>query len=197
MRGRWTILGVVLTGAVAAVLLVSGEEDPAQHRLDKALSGHRRKESEYKDDAMVVRPSAADALGKISPAANESTPVLIAALKGKDKEVRWLAAFALGEIGPAAKEAVPALTATLKDDEAVVRREAASALGQIGSAAKEAIPALIAALKDENRWVRRWAALALGEIGPAANEAVPALEAAARDGVSAAELALKKIRDDG
>ncbi len=145
MRGRWTILGVVLTGAVAAVLLVSGEEDPAQHRLDKALSGHRRKESEYKDDAMVVRPSAADALGKVGPAAKEVVPALIAALKDKDKEVRMSATFALIEIGGAA---VPALIAALKDENREMRWRAANALGQIGFAAPDAVRALEAAARD-------------------------------------------------
>ena len=78
-----------------------------------------------------------------------------------------------------------------------MRRFAASALGEIGPATKKVVPALIAALKDDAMHVRQQAATALGEIGPAANEAVPALEAAARDSVSAAESALKKIRDDG
>ena len=59
------------------------------------------------------------------------------------------------------------------------------------------VPALIALLKDEDSLVRRHAAAALGWIGPAAKEAIPALEAAARDGVRAAESALKKIRGEG
>ncbi len=97
-------------------------------------------------------------------------------------------ARSLGKIG------LSALIAALKDEDKEVRGRAANALGQIGPAAKEAVPALIAALKDEDRLVRLHAAWALGQIGPAA---IPALEAAARDGVSAAESALKKIRDDG
>ncbi len=75
-----------------------------------------------------------------------------------------------------------------------MRTNDAFALGRIGPAA---VPALIAALKDKDRQVRWYAASALGRIGPAAKEAVPALEAAARDGLRAAESALRKIRDDG
>ena len=70
-------------------------------------------------------------------------------------------------------------------------------MGQIVPAAMEAVPALIAALKDEDGLLRGYAASALGKIGPAAKEAVPALKAAARHGVSEAESALRKIRDDG
>ncbi len=128
-------------------------------------------------------------------AGQEDVPALIHKLKDEDRWVRLHAAFALGGIGPAAKEAVPALIAALKDKDRLVRQKAVLALVYIGPAAKEVVPALIAALKDEE--VRGYAAYALGEIGPAAKEAVPALEAAARDGVSGAESALKKIRDDG
>ncbi len=95
----------------------------------------------------------------------------------------------------AGQEDVSALIHKLKDKDTDVRWRAAYALGRIGPAAKEAVPVLIATLKDKE--VRTNAVFALGEIGPAAKEAVPALESAARAGVSEAESALEKIRDEG
>lgn len=58
-----------------------------------------------------VRWAAADALGKIGPAAAEAVPALTAALTDADWDVRRAAADALGRIGPEAAEVVPALTA--------------------------------------------------------------------------------------
>ena len=145
----------------------------------------------------------AEALVKIGP---PTVPALIAALEDEDKQVRRWAASALGRIGldvrrgerggafPAAKEAVLVLIAALKDEDEQVRTDAVRALVKIGPVA---VPALIAALKDDFVLVRTNAAWGLGHIGPAAKQAIPALEAAARDGLRAAESALKKIRDDG
>ena len=48
-----------------------------------------------------VRRSAAEALGRIGPAAAEAVPALITALGDADAEVRRSAAEALGRIGPA------------------------------------------------------------------------------------------------
>jgi len=166
--------------------------------------------AELKDSNSSARKFAAEALGKIGPAAKEAVPALIAALKDSEWNVRDSAEEALEDIGPAAKKAVPALIAALKDSDWKVRKFAAKALGEIGPAAKkavpalialhsdwidreaalsalrkmglEAVPALIAALKDSDRKVRESAAKALGDIGPAAKEAVPALIAALKDG---------------
>ena len=112
-----------------------------------------------------AKANAAEALGKIGPAAKDAVSALSEALKDKEKDVRWRATYALGEIGPSAKAAVPALIEALKDEDADVRGDAAYALGNIGPAAKDAVPALIETLKDEDKYVRGDAARALGNIG--------------------------------
>ncbi|MEM4359453.1 MAG: HEAT repeat domain-containing protein, partial [Candidatus Bilamarchaeaceae archaeon] len=119
------------------------------------------------------REGAAEALGKIGDA--RAVPVLIDALKDKDRYVRYEAAEALGKIGDA--RAVPVLIDALKDKDRYVRYEAAEALGKIGDA--RAVPVLIDALKDKDRYVRYEAAEALGKIGDA--RAVPVLIDALKD----------------
>jgi HEAT repeat protein len=157
---------------------------------------------ELQDSNQKVRFSAALALGNIGPAAKDSVPALIDALKsnagglrqtaasalekigpaavpalidalkGKDEELRQVAALALGNIGPAAKDSVPALIGAVKDKEGKVRMAAADALYKMGPAA---VPALLDALKGKDEEVRQAAAAVLGKIGAAAKDSVPAL----------------------
>ena len=115
-----------------------------------------------------ARGAAAEALGKIGPAA---IPALMPLLK-KESAARGAAASALGGMGAEAKTAVPALTELLKDEDDQVRRAAASALGWIGTGAKTAIPALTELVKDRNGQVRYDAITALGKTG---SQAIPAL----------------------
>lgn len=83
------------------------------------------------DEELVVRRSAALALGKMGPAAVDAVPVLIRALGDESWKMRWDAANALGAIGPGAVEAVPALIRALGDEEVYVRMAAAHALRDI------------------------------------------------------------------
>ena len=69
-----------------------------------------------------VRRHAAEALGRIGPAA---VPALIRALKDRHHLVRSSAAHALGGLGPAT---LPALIRALKDKDKGVRQHAAQAL---------------------------------------------------------------------
>src|SRR5439155_8038 len=93
------------------------------------------------------RGRAAEALGRIGPAAKEAVPALARAMKDKDEvSVRAAAAEALGRVGAAA---VPELIEALKGKDAGQRALAAGALGRIGPGAKEAVPALEKVLDDK------------------------------------------------
>lgn len=93
----------------------------------------------------AVSETAADALGRIGPAA---IPQLVIALRDQDPQVRKEAARALARMGAEAAPALQDLIVALKDADESVRRSAAQAIGQIGPAAKDAIPALVEALRD-------------------------------------------------
>ncbi|MCH5372386.1 MAG: HEAT repeat domain-containing protein, partial [Planctomycetes bacterium] len=115
---------------------------------------------------------AADALGRIGPAARGAVEPLSEALRSPKVEVREFAVYALGRIGPSAAAAVPAIVAEmdLPPDHvnyallATFRRLAAESLGRIGPAAAEAVPALGRALRNEDPAYRAQAALALWRI---------------------------------
>jgi HEAT repeat protein len=116
------------------------------------------------------RKQAAEALGRLGPAAKSAVPLLVKLLKSGSPEQRDQAVRALGGLGPAAREAVPALIEALQDRETdrqmaadraasklrgltldlglSVRAAAADALGEIGPEAKPAVPALLATLKE-------------------------------------------------
>jgi len=94
------------------------------------------------DPSSEVRKLAVMALGDIGPsAASVSVPILIYALKDKERNVRWQAADALEDLGHAARDAVPELIEAFNNDERV-RARAAGALGAMGPAAKGALPHL-------------------------------------------------------
>jgi HEAT repeat protein len=135
-----------------------------------------------RDNNLEVRVNAAEALGRIGPAAAKAVPPLTTALNAP--QVRVHAAEALGRIGPVAAErpavvkavwapiiAVWAPIIALYDAAAGVCARAAETLGRIGPAA---IPALISALGDAREEVRGSATKALERIqsaAPAVNSA--------------------------
>jgi HEAT repeat protein len=100
------------------------------------------------------RREAANALGKIGPAAAAAVPALIERLQDKTEtgpglfspNIRGAAARALGKIGATDKRVLPALIKGL-DDEATLG-DAAAALGDLGPAAAEALPALLKKSKE-------------------------------------------------
>jgi HEAT repeat protein len=119
-----------------------------------------------------VRASAALALHRIGPAAEEAATALAKALGDPDERVRGTAGSALGQIG---RGSIPVLIKALGDPDAVVREGAARALCHF-PVEKEPVPALIKALSDPNARVRQSAALALANENAAAKDAIPELE---------------------
>jgi HEAT repeat protein len=124
-----------------------------------------------KDSEVVVRETAAEALGKFGGQARTAAPSLIAVLADKETTVRRAALAALAQIGPDGKEVLPKLKPSFKDADPEVRRHALDVLGRLGAEAvkdKEALEALKAALDDMN--LCKNALDALARIGPPAKE---------------------------
>lgn len=107
--------------------------------------------------------------------APHGAPLVVEALRMKNKEVRGKALDIVWYYGAAAEPAVPLLIKGLKDEDKDLRHKAAHALSVLGPVAKAAAPALMAALGDEDDLVRCYAAKALGEVGPEGSPAVPEL----------------------
>jgi len=207
--GTSKALSVILSGALSLSSVVSTQAQEPTHKLPglavvtqpvdkKALSEKvERLIKQIESPDAEKRIIAAQALGKIGPAAEAAVPSLIKALADEAWRVRSSVARALGEIGPAAKAAVPSLINALADENRDVRGFAAAALVGIGPAA---VPSLINALADEDENVRSSAALALGLIGPAAKAAIPTLQRSLKDENprvrEAAKTAIEKIQQD-
>ena len=101
------------------------------------------------DESRSVREHALQGLKDIGPPA---VPLLIFALKSRDRQVRRKASCVLDNIGDELREvgdcrAVAPLIDALKDPTSVVRSHSVTALGKIGKS--EALPALRTALKTE------------------------------------------------
>ncbi len=112
-----------------------------------------------RNDTNAVLSDVAFALGWIGN--TDNVPVLVAALKHSDPEVRKHAAVALGRLG--AKSATNALCQTLqKDRDETVRANAAMALGSLKDAA--AVPFLTNAVHDTDSFVREVSQKALEAI---------------------------------
>lgn len=95
---------------------------------------------------------------------NESSdrlPILVAALKSDNENIRAGAAAELGEIGD--PKAVHSLIEILKDRDKDVVKNSILALGKIGD--KRAVNPLITMLNDKDIYVRGFAVSALGKIG--------------------------------
>lgn len=119
------------------------------------------------DTHATVRRAAAEALGRISEAAEPAVPAVIHQLGDEDPGCRTEAARTLGRIGSPALE--PLLEA-VTDERPTVRQAAVEALGQIPQESPRVIPALIRQLTDEDANCRNETALALGRIGAPAVE---------------------------
>jgi HEAT repeat protein len=94
-------------------------------------------------DEWTEQEAAADALGRIGPAA---VPSLMETLRDPDPKVRLKAIEVLARMGGDAKDAVPELIRLLEDPDEPVRKAAIRTLGRIGPPAKEAVPALMQTL---------------------------------------------------
>lgn len=141
--GTSKALSVILSGALSLSSVVSTQAQEPTHKLPglavvtqpvdkKALSEKvERLIKQIESPDAEKRIIAAQALGKIGPAAEAAVPALINALADEDKNVRYLAALALGLIGPAAKAAIPTLQRSLKDENPGVREAAKTAIEKI------------------------------------------------------------------
>ena len=189
-------IGIMVAAIVfmANVLNCAGQQGPLRDRLLSTDAGTRRSAFREFDSLSTAsklkyveimktmlsdadsrnQVLAADALGRMGPAAEEAVPDLVQLLTVENEDVRSHASNALAGIG---EVAVPSLISALKQPEPAMRTAATDVLGAIGPAAKEAIPALANLLGDQEQEVSRHAALALGRIGPAA---VPELIEVAR-----------------
>ena len=134
----------------------------------------RRSRRRSRDRNPDVRLRAAEALGRIGPAA-------AAAVAGARRRAarRGRARPGRGREGSrAAREAARAGSGRprrgARPQDVAVRREAARALARIGRGAEPALAPLVAALDDKDKTVCAQAARALGQLGPPARPAVRA-----------------------
>jgi HEAT repeat protein len=133
-----------------------------------------------RDRDVLIRRSAAEALGVIGADSKLTIASLSKAMSDVDSEVIARAALSISRYG---KDAVPTLRKALKEQDNQVRRHAADALANIGPDAKEAVPELLEAFKTESPAMRRGNnvrasyVIALGNIGPDAKPALPFFKA--------------------
>lgn len=112
----------------------------------------------------LERRLAAHALAEIGPAACETVPALIEALRDPESFVRVWAAAALARVQPRSAYVIPALAAAMHDEIAFVRSLAAWHLGRLGpgyDGIEAAAPVLHALLDDNDPSVRAEAVVAL------------------------------------
>jgi HEAT repeat protein len=129
----------------------------------------------------VWRDYAADhrrALKALRDIGPEALPVLLAALKNPNVDVRKLAAGELGRLGLRERHIVGPLAEALSDPEDVVRHDAGFALRTLNPDTRLLLPALAAALASPDIEVRVNAVEFLGQLGA---PAVPLLADALKD----------------
>ncbi len=107
---------------------------------------------------------AAEALGKIGPAAKEALPDLPPLLSAAGLQTRIFAVDAMSKIGGSSSELLPPLWQACRDRHYQVRCAAAQALGKMGPKAKPCVPILIQLLGDLHGTARVAAAEALWNI---------------------------------
>jgi HEAT repeat protein len=115
------------------------------------------------------------ALGDIGP---DALPVLLAALKNPNVDVRQAAAGELGRLGLRDRRIVSPLAGALRDPEEVVRHQAGFALRRLAPDTRLLLPELAAALKSPDVEVRINAVEFLGQLG---SPAAPLLAEALKD----------------
>ncbi len=135
-----------------------------------------------------VREKAAQSLGEIGAATQETVDALIATYQEEceSSSVQWEALIALGQFGVSAQTATPYLINTLKISvDSGIIRHAATALGRINPElatknpdfnkfVNSVIEKLHLDFEKSDSWMGHHSGI-LGEIGPAAKEAVPHL----------------------
>jgi HEAT repeat protein len=123
-----------------------------------------------KSDNFEASDAAIETADMMGSDAKESVPLLIKALKDKQRttSIRGQAASALGKMAGDAKEVVPALVAVLDDPEFDVQRSCVLALGSLGPAAQSATPALTRLAKQGDARLRKPSSEALAKVNPQA-----------------------------
>ena len=124
------------------------------------------------DEYHDIRAAAAEALGKLGPAAAEAIPALAEAVDQPVRiEGRTASVDALAKIGP---RSVPTFGKLLHSKDGVTRLLAAGILGQLGTDAAPLAGDLAKLAADESQplGVRKAALATLGRIGPAAESEV-------------------------
>jgi HEAT repeat protein len=125
------------------------------------------------DDEGAVQCAAAQALGKLGPAAAAAGPLLLQGVKAGEAAFREHALRAVVLIQP--PEAVEAFSAGLKDPQEEVRKLATAGLMKAAAIPDEIVPDLVEALRDPEIQVRSNAAHALARLKSVPAEAVPLL----------------------
>jgi HEAT repeat protein len=113
------------------------------------------------------RAAAAEALGRMGPAAVSQAPRLgVVLLEAPDESVRAAAARALGKMGPAARAQASLLVRGLRDTHGSVVVEVGEALALLGPLERKLFVRLVEALTHPSEHVREAAATALGGADP-------------------------------
>lgn len=135
-----------------------------------------------KNDDVVTRNKALEALWNIDGQANGYISALSEALKDENARIRFLAATRLREKGivEAAKPAIPALLEALHDKDSDMRLNVIQTLNSIG-ADKQGVAAVSKLLQDNSVPIQLQAHGYLKSLGSDAREAVPALLAALKN----------------
>ncbi len=138
-----------------------------------------RGSADSKDEDRNVVEKAYWAVTKIGPSA---VPVLIAAVKEENRNVRRFAIGSLSDFGDDARSALPELLRAMKSEDGEMRRRAIAALhlDPRGKEVKDVVAALIEALQDKDFRVRFEAIQVLPSVGEEARSAAPALKAVFR-----------------
>jgi HEAT repeat protein len=112
------------------------------------------------------RVHAAQALGRLGPAAGPGVRGLVSALADPSFAVQVEALIALQHIGPAARDAVPGLVLVLRGKDTRLFSGAIDTLGAIGHDSRAAVPRLLEFVKGDSQQLATSACLALLTILP-------------------------------
>lgn len=167
MKTRWLLLALSL--ASICIQPIQAAPDP----VDKAVRGLIKALSD-KDSNVVYY--AAEALGKIGPAAAPAIPALIEVLKDEKGANSSTAGNGLVSIG---NRSIPALCRMAKDKKCETRSRAVLYLRYFSTS--QVITTLIAVLSDKESRQRAEAAASLAYLGPKAKQAVSELIDALND----------------
>jgi len=164
----WRVPSPAALAAYAQLQQALAEEQDKEKAKDKApekikelfkeVDKTKDKEPEKIKEMPKLKP---DPVQELVGKNKDLIPVLVAALRDGDPEVRQTTAYTLVNLG---KEAVPALTVALGNKDPELRANAAIVLGQFGKLAQEALPALLQAMKDPDPEVRRRVIYAISRI---------------------------------